>query len=129
LLAKQVNESFQRHRFAFPYLRADAISNVIDVFEVESAFVGALDRVLNVLSRGRQSAAYSCDKARQVLNPFRREFVDASSESRGTTHNQNRAWSLLASPTKQQQIGAGCSRAYVQRPLRVQQRPNEAIPG
>jgi hypothetical protein len=43
--AKQLSESFQRHRFAFPYPGADAISNVIDVFEVEAARVGALDRI------------------------------------------------------------------------------------
>ena len=50
-------QSLQRHAFILPYPRPNAVANVIDVFEVESALVGALDRILNALARGRQPAA------------------------------------------------------------------------
>src|SRR5688572_20953109 len=53
LATEYFNKTLQRYAFTLPYFRPDAVANVIDMFEVESAFVGARDRLLNTLPRRR----------------------------------------------------------------------------
>src|SRR5262249_20622003 len=60
----------------FPISGADAIANVIDVFQIESSLVGALDGVLNVLAGGPQSECPLLRQSTRGPRPFRVEFVD-----------------------------------------------------
>lgn len=66
-------------------------------FEVESARVGAFDRLLNAFLRRRQALADVRNETRDVLDSLRGELVDVLAGFKQNHAEQYRARSLLAS--------------------------------
>lgn len=92
--------SFLRCRLC-PQQRKSAWLNEIDAmsqqFEVESARVGAFDRLLNAFLRRRQALADVRNETRDVLDSLRGELVDVLAGFKQNHAEQYRARSLLAS--------------------------------